>query len=608
MRKKGLFWILMAIVGAVTIAVGGGIAQAQQNVDDTNIFEMDGNPQDDVLVTGDDWHTYFGVLNPTSPYPPGNALAKTFVAETGNVTTFTQGGSKDINGVGQWRHTNGSVPDKDDLQNAFAAAYNVGGELILYFGADRTSNNGDANIGFWFFQSNIGLNANGTFSGAHQDGDIFVVSGFTSGGQTSEIDVYKWSCPGNPANCDTTGSLVLITSSTAAQCAAAPSGSHIACAIANTGNVPSVWAYTPKSGTAGTFPVASFFEGGINVTELLGTTPCLSSFIVETRSSTSNTAQLKDFIRGSFTLCGLSTTKACPVPGDVNPEGTSINYLFNGTVTNTGVGTLNNVTLVDTLPTGTLPGTAVFQVGTPAVPPAVPGTANTFVATVVCPPSAPVGAVCANLGSLAGSAVVNWSVEFDSTSLSPQNNVFASASVNGSTVTSDPASATCSALPTNSITITKNCGVPTGYPNAVLPGTQLITDSGLAAVQVNFSGDVCNTGETPLTGVTLTNNPAATITVSWPGIPGALAAAGQSGACAKYSGNYLPSGVTLSDLGGAAGRYSFADEIKVTDATATLGPSPGHETGCVSSFASDAQACAGATCNICPASASCSGP
>ncbi len=604
---------LMAGVGLL-LAGAAVVLAAHVFVDDEDIFELDGNPQDAVSPAGEDWHTYFNTLHPTPPYPTGAAAAKTFVAETGNVTIFTQGGSKDVNGVGQWRHTSGSVPDKDDLQNAFAAAYNVDGELLLYFGADRTANNGDANIGFWFFQSNVGLNLNnGTFSGAHQHGDIFVVSGFTSGGQTSEIDVYQWSCPGNPVNCDSTGSLELITSSTAAQCTSSATGLHEACAVANTGNVTSVWAYTPKQGTAGTFPVASFFEGGINVTSLLGTTPCLSSFIVETRSSTSNTAQLKDFIGGSFTLCGLSATKTCPANGTVNPGGASIHYLFNGTVTNTGVGTLNNVTLVDTLPAGTLAGTAAFQKGTPAVPPAVPGPANTTAPIVPCPAGAPPGAVCADLGSLGGSAVVNWSVAFDSTSLSPQNNVFASASVSGITVSSDPASATCTASPTNSVQIFKNCGVPAGHlgagdPPSALPGTQLVTESGLAAVQVNFSGQVCNTGQTPLTGVTLTDSPSATLTIDWPGAQGALAAAGQTGACAKYAGDYLPSGVTLGDLGGAAGRYSFTDVIKVTGATATLGTDPGHDATCVGPFLTDAQACGEATCNICPGSATCAGP
>jgi len=593
----------------LALAIWSWPASAQVNVDTNTIFELDGNPQDPASPTGEDWHHYFNVLHPAPPFPAGNATTETFAAETGNVTIFTQGGSKDINGVSQWRHTSGAVPDKDDLQNAYAAAYTVNGDLLIYFGADRTANNGDANIGFWFFQSDVGVNPNGTFSGAHQDGDIFVVSGFTSGGQTSEIDVYKWSCPGNPVNCDATGSLALITSSTAAQCASSATGAHIACAIANTvGGIPSVWAYTPKAGAAGQFPVASFFEGGINVTQLLGGAPCLSSFIVETRSSTSNSAQLKDFLRGSFVLCGLNATKTCRGNGTVNSGGASIHYAFDGTVTNTGGGVASDVLVVDTLPANTVANSVSFKKGTPAVPPGVPGPASAAASIVSCPASAPAGAVCADLGALAGKAVINWSVEFDSTSLSPQNNAYAFTLFGQTEVTSDPAQDSCSASPTNSITVSKNCGVPkdhlgTNNPATALPGTQLITSSGQAAVQVNFSGQVCNSGQTPLTSIALTDNPTATINVTWPGNIGEL----NPGACAKLAGNYEPSGVQAGDLGGAAGRYSFADEIKVTGATATLGTSPGHDATCVSNFASDAQACGGATCNICPASATCSG-
>jgi hypothetical protein len=597
---------------ALVLTVGGfQQALAQQLVDDNDIFELDGNPQDPNPPVGEDWHKYFGVLNPTAPYPAGNASAKTFVAETGNVSIFTQGGSKDTNGVSQWRHTDGSVPDKDDIQNAFAAAYVVNGQLIIYFGADRSANNGDANIGFWFFQNAVAPVAGGVFSGGHADGDVFVVSGFTSGGQTSEIDVYKWSCPGaqTPAACDSQGSLELITSSTAAQCASSATGSKTACAIANSGGQLSVWAYTPKSGTAGTFPVSTFFEGGINVSALFpNSNLCLSSFIAETRSSTSETAQLKDLASGSFVLCGLNVTKACPNPGVVNSGGATIHYVYNGTVSNTGAGTMDPVYLVDTLPSGST--NVVFKKGTAAVPPSVPGAATTTVSTSACPAgaNAPAGAVCVNLGALAGSAVMNWSVELDSTSLSPQNNVYANSAVGTTNVNSSPAQATCTANPSNTVTITKQCGVPATYPNAVLPGTQLVTDTNLAAVQVNFSGDVCNTGQTTLTGITLTDNPAAdSLTVNWPGTAGTLAA----GACAKYSGNYMPTGVTAGDLGGASGRYSFSDQIKVTGATAALGTSPGHDATCISSsgstFLDNAQACGGATCNICPAGATCGG-
>jgi hypothetical protein len=601
----------MLAIGMITMPAA--VAFAQQFVDDQAIFELDGNPQDGASSVGEDWLTYFNVLHPAPPYPAGMAAAVTFAAETGNATIYTTGGSKDSNGVAQWRWTNGSVPDKDDLENAYAAAYVVNNELLLYFGADRFDNSGDANIGFWFFQGNVGLNPNGTFSGGHQNGDIFVVSAFTSGGTTPEVDVYEWSCS-SPATCDSTGSLVPKTTAVGALCNSSAGGSHLACAITNTAPVASVWAYTPKSGAPGTFPTSTFFEGGINVTALLGETPCISSFIVETRSSQSLGAQLKDFIRGSFSLCGLNATKTCPGDGVVNPSGTSIHYAFTGTVTNTGLGALSDVTLVETLPAGTVSGSALFMDGTPAVPPLIPGPAIGALSIGACPAGAPAGALCANLGTLAGKAVVNWRVEFDSTSLNPQNNVYASGSVGGTVVKSDPAQASCSTTPSNSVTISKNCGVPAGYlggnppaPATTLPGTQLVTQSGLAAVQTNFSGQVCNQGQTPLTGVTLTDNPAATLTIAWPGTAGTLAAKGQPGNCAFYSGGYLPSGVTLGDLGGAAGRYSFADEIKVTGATATLGRSPGADGTCLSAFSTGAQACGGATCNICPAAASCSG-
>ncbi len=576
------------------------IFAAAQNVDNNNIFELDGNPQDSA-TPGEDWTKYFNVLHPAPPFGTGAALAKNFVAEAGNITTFTTGGSKDTLGISMWRHTNGSVPDKDDIQNAYAAAYNVEGHLLLYFGADRTANNGDANIGVWFFQSNVGVNTDGTFSGTHQDGDIFIVSGFTSGGQTSEIDVYEWSCPGNPSNCDAVGSLNLITSTTAAQCTPSSGGSHLACAITNTGDVTSVWAYTPKQGTTGTFPVASFFEGGINVTDLLGTTPCISSFIVETRSSTSNTAQLKDFIRGSFSLCGLSLAKSCGGSGTVNSGGTTIHYKFNGTVTNTGVGTVDPVTLVDILPSGAT--NATFKKGTAAIPPSTPGAADTSISTTSCPSDASSSSVCTSLGSLSGSAVVNWLVEYDVASVSTTNNAYAQTSVVGTIVKADTDEATCSTEPTNTVTVTKSCGVPAAFINSEdtsLPETHLVTNSGVAAVQVNFSGQVCNTGQTPLTNVTLTDSPAATINITWPGTTGALPA-GTTGNCAKYTGSYLPSGVTAGDLGGVAGRYAFQDEIKVTGATATLGNSPGHDVTCTSTFSDTAQACASANCHVCPA-------
>jgi hypothetical protein len=89
------------------------------------------------------------------------------------------------------------------------------------------------------------------------------------------------------------------------------------------------WAFQPKSGSAGIFPPGTFFEGGANLTKLLPSLECFTSFLVETRSSQSVTATLKDFVLGSFaftptvvvgnrTICqGESTTLTAAVSGGV---------------------------------------------------------------------------------------------------------------------------------------------------------------------------------------------------------------------------------------------------------------------------------------------------
>lgn len=44
---------------------------------------------------------------------------------------FTGGGSKDPLDISQWKYKDGAVPDKDDITNAYAAAYNANGDLVI---------------------------------------------------------------------------------------------------------------------------------------------------------------------------------------------------------------------------------------------------------------------------------------------------------------------------------------------------------------------------------------------------------------------------------------------------------------------------------------------
>jgi len=274
-------------------------------VHDDGLFELDGNAFNGPAA-GDDWDQVF---NNTS-----NADAAVFATDGVPERSFTGGGSKDILDTDQWLHTLTSVPDKDDLQHAFAALY---GDK-LYYGADRYANNGDAALGFWFFKNGINVNPDGTFSPKHAIGDLFVVSHFTNGGSTSEIQLYEWVGSGG-----TDGALNLKASGQ--NCTAAPALDE-ACAVANDIAQPSPWPYTPKSGAANIFPANSFFEGGLDLGLVYaGTTPpCFSSFLVETRSSQEPNAQQKDFVSGSFNTC---------VPPTITTQSSASSVDFGGSVT-----------------------------------------------------------------------------------------------------------------------------------------------------------------------------------------------------------------------------------------------------------------------------------
>src|SRR5262249_44967759 len=95
------------------------------------LFELDGNTVDSLKVAGDDWDTLFA--------GSGSAMAYTGVLADAapDNTTFTSSGSKDINDLDQWEWGPGSVPNKSDILNAYAAAYVANDELNVFLGQDR---------------------------------------------------------------------------------------------------------------------------------------------------------------------------------------------------------------------------------------------------------------------------------------------------------------------------------------------------------------------------------------------------------------------------------------------------------------------------------------
>ena len=247
-------------------------------VHDEGLFELDGNATDGAAA-GDDWNS------------TNNADATVFIPGSTedaahDTTYFTSGGSKDVNDISQWSYTTNDIaPDKDQILDAYAAAYQKDGQTYVYFGADRFDGSGDSFVGFWFVQTKIGLDGSGGFNGVHENGDVLVVSDFTNGGSVSQIKVYEW----------LNGNLSLKASG--AQCDV---GSDDACAIVNGGTASAPWSFLDKSGSSD-FATGEFYEGGINLDTVFGgDAPCFSSFIAETRSSQSTTAQLKDFALGSL--------------------------------------------------------------------------------------------------------------------------------------------------------------------------------------------------------------------------------------------------------------------------------------------------------------------
>jgi len=363
MNKSTLFSSLKAITLGGILCLGLGTAPSYA-VDELGLFSLDGNPLDDNAYNTlpDDWETLCDPVNdptvtpggpcqnsgfdPSSPPSAKTGFAEAFtgiVNDPNNTTIFTGGGSKDIYDVApSWLHKNGSVSQKSDLTDAFAAAYvnptdqgiHKKDDLIIYFGADRLDHNGDTFMGFWFFQNEITLNAvpptgpGGTFNGVHKIGDVLVLMNFPQANNAvPEIKVLKWVGDDKTTGCTKAAN----NDPQAGQCAAAnllligggsgsgPAGAvcsdsggtmdQPACAITNlkdTANehVASPWPYTSAEGDVNNFPYETFFSGGINISYYFPEfTGCFSSFMAETRSSSSYTASLEDFVLDDFKLC-----------------------------------------------------------------------------------------------------------------------------------------------------------------------------------------------------------------------------------------------------------------------------------------------------------------
>jgi hypothetical protein len=246
MKKLNILTLTMIALG-FALTFGAPRSWAQTGVDNPAVFELDGNTQDIPAGGALDWESTFPPNTPlTSPFP---------IQDPAGVT-----------------HKSGSVPDKDNILQAVAAALplpNNGGEAI-YFAATRFDNSGDAQIGLWFFQQNVTPQPNGTFGPApgqvanHTDGDLLLLVNFENGGLVPSIQAYKWSGGAN-------GGPVLAGTLVTGECGVGPNAGNLdACARTNPTATPAPgsWNYVPKSGTPGVFPPQTFFEGGVKLSAI----------------------------------------------------------------------------------------------------------------------------------------------------------------------------------------------------------------------------------------------------------------------------------------------------------------------------------------------------
>jgi hypothetical protein len=428
------------------------------------LFELDGNATQDAVPAPDDWELLYDLGNDTG----GHSVAFSgIVADPGNATIF-DGGRKDTQDITQWGFKNaGGFPDKNDITNAYAAAYeDAGGDLIVYFGADRFANAGDAFLGFWFFKGKVGLDeTTGKFIGQHQVGDALVLVNYPQGATAMpELSVLEW----NPALADVATNLRLLYSNVGPVCSTDPPAT--VCATTNAASTPAPWPYVPKSGPPGAFPPESFFEGGINLSRVLQQNACFSSFMAETRSSTSITATLKDFVLGDFPVCSLEIEKTCEVV-DISPDFTTFLVDFEATVVNTGAGTFDagsELTITDDAGTPDDASDDVELVQSLAVP-------------------------------LGPQESVTVSGQFQSASNPPYNTIRAVIETLQVVVQSDPYSVECVELELDpALELSKSCSLA------------LEPMGGMLVVRVDFIGHVKNTGDIPLL-VTVVDDEAGTV-------------------------------------------------------------------------------------------------
>lgn len=352
------------------------------------IFELEGNAIDSPAGGPEDWSSVNTEYNKIPGTYAGAAKVRVFVPDFPGLpgVPFTRvqddpafgAGCKDINDLTGCTVVTGSIPDKNQITNGYAAFYaydgpetavknpdgstipfNGGvlthrpGDLIVTMGGDLHVENGSASWGGWFTRKPIEINAAGSgFTFGRSVGDILVVAEFHEGqsGPGVTFSVARWVGTGG----NVSDTLQELFTGTALRCSTATADA-LGCAISNNeGPVTAPWPYIHKGDKTAApyssdFPATAFAEGILNLSAVLRLNGqgigCISDFLFESRSSgESYSAKLKDFLVGHVPLCKIGVDKS----GDTESKATDpADYSIR--ISNTGVVPLDRGSITDTL-------------------------------------------------------------------------------------------------------------------------------------------------------------------------------------------------------------------------------------------------------------------
>jgi hypothetical protein len=387
--KRRRFLVGPLLLAGLVALIATAIAQA---VHDDNLFEL--GPAQGANILGDgnaangpDWADLFDA-NGDSAGNLFGGLAAAFLKDdtsqkgTTDKTTFSGAGGSNKNNdpisnadcaahtppltgsaCDTWHWDAGNVPAKDDLVNSYVyatmpASGPLEDHLILYGGLERLDESGDSHVDIEFLQNQVNI-VDGTvsgsgaipcndpgadptpceFSGIREVNDVIVSMDFVVGGGIGSVEVRRWN-----------GSEYVLEGVEGGE------GCNVGDTICAFNNGASIdggpWPNFDKTGNVITNLLPNAFtEIGVDVTALLGTTPCISTVTGHTRSSQSFTAELKDFTAPeSFPICGGRIGIA---PDDVNEVGQPHTFTVNldktiGSATEPAPdGTIVDVTLTD---------------------------------------------------------------------------------------------------------------------------------------------------------------------------------------------------------------------------------------------------------------------